>query len=117
MEIEVDLYSGRPNPRLPLGGEAAAELVRRLAALSSTAHGSPATGLGYRGIRIVNESDEHPFAEVVVSRGVVVVRDRQGGERRLGDPDRALESWLVDVVAAGLEPDTARYVREELGSV
>src|SRR5688572_1721092 len=97
MDVEIDLYSGRPNPHFRLDPEAAAELMRRLAVLRpSTGQTRPRERLGYRGLRIEPDVTGSPFAEVVISGGVVFVRDHSGRERLLDDPGRDLERWLVE---------------------
>src|ERR1700741_8734 len=110
MDIEVALYSGRPNPRFRLESDAAAELLRRLTALPPLS-GAPKTqdGLGYRGIRIETDT-----SEIQVSDGTVLIHERTGRERQLRDPGRPLESCLVEAAAAVLEPETAAFLRQDL---
>jgi hypothetical protein len=113
-EVEVDLYSGRPNPRFSLDAETEAELVRRLAALPPI--GSRAVlreGLGYRGLRIEGQAAA-PFSQIVVSAGVVLIYDRAGGERQFADPGRTLERWLVETSAAHLAPGELDMLRQDL---
>jgi hypothetical protein len=114
MDVEVDLYSGRPNPHFRLDQAGAATLMRLLAALPPlSGHAAPRQTLGYRGLRIVSMT-ESPIAEIVVSGGVVFVRDRDGAEHLLKDPDRRLERWIVDAGAASLDPSTIAIVNEDL---
>jgi hypothetical protein len=112
--VEVDLYSGRPNPTFVVDAAAAAELRRRLDALppaSGTAR--PRDGLGYRGLRVRAGTPELP-PEVYVSDGTVVVHAADGSATRLADEGRALERWLFEAGAAGLGPDEAAVVRDDL---
>ena len=112
MDVEVDLYSGRPNPRARLDPAVAAELVRRIGTLSAAGGaGAPREGLGYRGLRIEGDPS---FAEIFVSGGQVLVREHAGRERRLADPGRALERWLADAVGPALDPDVAAVMRNGL---
>jgi hypothetical protein len=113
-EVEVDLYSGRPNPRFSLDAETEAELLRRLTALSPS--GSRAVlreGLGYRGLRIAGQAAA-PFSQIVVSAGVVVLYDRAGGERQFADPGRILERWLIEHSATHLAPGELDMLRQDL---
>jgi hypothetical protein len=115
LEVEVDVFSGRPNPRFRLAPEAAAELMRHVAALPPLP--GPAAlsdGLGYRGLRIEADEDEPSFAEMVVSNGIVLVRDRSGAERFLADPDRSVERWLAQTGAPMLDPGVASILRQQL---
>ena len=117
MEVEVDLYSGRPNPRFRLAPAAAAELMRRIAALPPLpGPAAVSERLGYRGFRIEADEDEPSFTEMVVSNGVVVVRDRSGAERFLADPNRSVERWLAETGAPMLDPGAASVLREQLAS-
>lgn len=114
MDVEVDLYSGRPNPRFHLEQEVATELMRLLTDLPPlSGHAAPRETLGYRGLRIMG-MDESPVAEIVVSGGVVFVRDRDGAERQLKDPDRRLERWIIDTGATKLDPGAVAAVNQDL---
>jgi hypothetical protein len=118
-EIEVLVYSGRANPRVALDRSTEAELTSRLSALKPLEHAfaSP-DGLGYRGLRIVSTSAP-AVAEVEVAAGQVRVRVRDGGTGDLADPGRALERWLLGVLASRLPAGDRPVVEEvlrELGS-
>lgn len=54
MRVELDIFSGRPNPSWELSVDEAAELSRRLAALIKTETRPDEGGLGYRGFVITN---------------------------------------------------------------
>ena len=115
MDVEIDVYSGRPNPRLRLDPEPARELMRRLAALRpSTSQAGPRERLGYRGLRIESEGTGSPVAAAVVSGGVVLVRDHDGRERLLDDPGRGVERWLVDALASEMDSDMVALLRQDL---
>ncbi|MCF3119126.1 MULTISPECIES: hypothetical protein [Streptomyces] len=114
MDVEIDLYSGRPNPAFGLAPEAAHELMCRIAALPPAPAGAaPPQGLGYRGLRITGDPGAD-VVEIVVAGGVVVVRDRNGAERVLQDAERALERSLADLAATRLEPAELSVLRREL---
>ncbi len=115
MDVVVDLYSGRPNPRFRLEPTAAAELMHLLDALPpSSGRTTVREGLGYRGLRIDAHATESPVAEIVVSDGLVLVRDRDGAERPLEDPHRGLERWLIETGAVSLDPSEVAVLREDL---
>ncbi|MEU7581671.1 hypothetical protein AB0B50_29185 [Streptomyces sp. NPDC041068] len=113
MDIEIDLYSGRRNPVFSLTPEAGQDLLSRIAALPSAPAGAaPLEGLGYRGLRITDPAVD--IMEIVVSGGVVLVRDRNGAERVLEDAGRSLERSLADLAAASLDPAEMSVLRHEL---
>jgi hypothetical protein len=115
VRLEVDLYSGRPNPTADLGTEVADELRRRIAALQPVPDPttSPSDRLGYRGLRATFTSADGP-AEVFVSNGTVTVRNTTGGEQRLADPGRNLERWLIGAAAGDLGATEVAAVQAEL---
>lgn len=117
MDVEVDLYSGRPNPHFLLEPAAAAELMRRLAVLPPlSGRATPRATLGYRGLRINADETESPVTEIVVSGGAVFVRDRDGAQRVFEDPDRELERWLIEAGKAELDPGEAAVLDQDLKS-
>ena len=112
-EVEVELYSGRVNPRFVLSAADAAELQRRLDALPSVRDApEPLDILGYRGLRITDP--DAPNMEVVVSAGTVEIRGSRHGTRRLADPGRQLERWLVKAGAGKLQQGELNAVLQEL---
>ncbi|MBD0669340.1 hypothetical protein [Streptomyces sp. CBMA156] len=110
----MDLYSGRPNPRFPLEPATAGELAHRIGALTpAPASGRPDVGLGYRGLRVLT-GPHGTGAGVVVSGGVVTLPGPDGTPRRLRDPGRALERWLLARGVGHLDPAVVATVRREL---
>ncbi|MFD4657746.1 hypothetical protein ACFWP2_19195 [Kitasatospora sp. NPDC058444] len=114
MVVEVDLYSGRPNPRFPLRPATADELTHRIAALAPAAgDAKPYDGLGYRGLRVLpGPHDTSPA--ITVSAGLVTLHAPDGSPRRLHDPGRALERWLLAQGTGALDPDVLATLRQEL---
>lgn len=109
--VELDLFSGRPNPRVVLSGEEAKELLRRLEALprAPLAEFPDRPGLGYRGIRLRGGS----IAPAVIYGGLV----RQQGAGARTDPGRTLERWLLQTLDERLEPGlrpTIQQILQEL---
>ena len=134
MDVEVDLYSGRPNPVFRLDVAAAAEFRRRVAALppALSSRGSVPGGLGYRGLLVslsgadapgedagrgVAPTAVSPMVSAVVRFGTVVASDTAGSQRRLVDPERGLERWLVEQGAPALEPGTADFLRRAVSEL
>jgi hypothetical protein len=114
MDVEVDLYSGRPNPHFALGPVESGEVMRRIGALPPAADSKqPRDGLGYRGLHIRAGSDDTATG-IVVSDGLVVIRDPDGSLRRLRDPGRTLERWTIDVGVTNLDPEAVATIRHEL---
>jgi hypothetical protein len=112
-EVELDIYSGRENPRFTLGSAETTELERKVAALPPLVEDiAPRNSLGYRGIHVRGGDT---FADLVVSAGVVEIRDRLGNMTRKSDPGRQLERWLIDAGAGQLQQSEVDVVRHDLG--
>jgi hypothetical protein len=103
-DVEVLVYSGRPNPHVTLDAETDAELGRRLAALPPL--GQPFTGLRLRG------SSASLFTVVEIAGGAVQVHQRTGGTQVLADPGRGLERWLLERIGARIDPDHRALLAE-----
>lgn len=76
LTIEVDVFSGRPNPKIELTGDEAKNLSKRLQGSCLTAQGrSDLPGyperLGYRGIRIKRKIAGKSALTSVISSGVL----------------------------------------------
>lgn len=108
VEIEVDLYSGRLNPRFALTPEQASEFGRRLAALPP-ADPAPAAepGLGYRGL-IVTGLPGSTAVHVFAGR----LTPSAGGVRM--DPGREVERWLLDLAVLALPAEVSPALRDSL---
>jgi hypothetical protein len=102
-EIEIDVFSGRPNPRGQLTPEQTEELI---AALDQPITGTPLpdVGLGYRGIII----DLGPGRETFrVFRGVI--REEASMVTR-SDDERRLERQVAQWARAFLAPAMAEWL-------
>jgi hypothetical protein len=112
MQVEADVFSGRPNPRWTLDADAAGELTERLAGLPAAPLAEPFDGLGYRGLVVTAPPGE--CGEVRVHGGRV--RAECGGESRAwADAARALERWLLATGEGRLEPATLELLRSQMG--
>ncbi len=84
-QVEIDIFSGRPNPSFQLDQAATAELVKLLDN-SKRGGAAPRDGLGFRGfvVRIEGRPDIRVSGTAVVS-----------GADELTDPTRAVERFLL----------------------
>src|SRR5947208_291634 len=109
-EIELDVFSGRPNPTWNLEPSLEAELVNRLRALPPTHRQAPEPpGLGYRGLLIRPSPETGPRHTIRVYRGVV---KHPNGHRE--DPGRGLERWLLETGTAVLDANLVQMASKEL---
>lgn len=87
MLVELDVFSGRPNPRWQLSEREVSELTRLTNPLAPTARPAPTPpGLGYRGFRLQGSSSAPSWAY----GGFV-----QTPQGLLNDPDHRIERYLL----------------------
>jgi hypothetical protein len=97
--VELDAYSGLPNPVWTLSAVDSRELADRLRRLPEQSRSAPPVqSLGYRGFRVRNPGGDGGIPEQVdISGGLIVevVDDRRRG-RTLRD-DAGIERWLIEM--------------------
>jgi hypothetical protein len=99
--VEVDLFSGRPNPRFVLDAEETRVLAGLVRALPVGREGQLAdAGLGFRGFRVVLGPS------VLLVRGTVVLDETSAAARH--DGERLIERWLSRWVRDHGDPRLAR---------
>jgi hypothetical protein len=100
IHVEVDAFSGLPNPAWTLSPEDGDRLRERLALLQpSVSQEKLPDGLGYRGVRVVGLDD---YGEIVACSGIVQGA-RHGKTIRWSDKDRKLERFLLETANRYLE--------------
>lgn len=102
MLVELDIFSGRENPRWTLDEQVAAHLVDVHRSLHATTHRVPEIpGLGYRGFVYAFDDD---FWRAW--KGFVI-----GSSLVLADPDQRIERMLVDHLPQAQRPLRPRIHR------
>jgi len=96
LQVELDIFSGRPNPVWELTAPQATEFMARFQMLQSIEKPpSGANGLGYRGFVVRPAAGVlNGFDEVRVYRGVAVAREGNRA-KAFTDPERVLERQLL----------------------
>jgi hypothetical protein len=101
--VELDAFSGRPNPRWELDEPSSQQLRQLQGRLTSTLESVPEPpGLGYRGFLYADGS-----GQVRAYRGFVKTPGRT-----LADPTFSIEKFLLDRLPAELADLRARIVAE-----
>jgi len=95
VEVELDIFSGRPNPRWVLSATDAHALTEQLAALPAAQPGLTAANLGYRGF-VVDIADAAGSTRLQVQGGSVHSESPGAPREFRRDAGRALERWLLD---------------------
>ncbi len=95
MRVELNIFSGRPNPSWELSEEEASELAKRLAGLTPTNQPHRVGGLGYRGFSISNPTAS---AGVPMHMNVFdgVIASLEGGNTRHYKDTNNVEHWLLE---------------------
>lgn len=114
-QVELEVFSGRPNPSWSLSAAEVEALAGMLQALSPAAAVPPADGLGYRGI-VVTFGDGGPLGlrGLRAYRGLTLV-DAAGATSYREDPERRVERWLLASGKPYLEPGLYAEIEAELG--
>ena len=95
MRVELNIFSGRPNPFWELSEEEASELAKRLARLTPTNHPSRLGRLGYRGFIISNPTAS---AGVPMRMSVFdgIIASFEGGNTMYYKDTNNVEYWLLE---------------------
>lgn len=110
--VELDVYSGRPNPTWDLSGSDSRALKAMLEALPAGPPAMPADALGYRGF-LVRFPGEAASPGIKVRKGVVQ-RGTGASAKFFGDRGGRIETWLLNTGKPILSSETYEYVQKEL---
>jgi hypothetical protein len=112
IEVELDIFSGNPNPAWTLSDADSAHFLEKLAPLPAASPAEFATNLGYRGF-IVRRANATESSVVRIQRGRVHVL-RAGKDLYYSDPQRDLEGWLLRTGQSFLDSTIFGIVETEL---
>ena len=109
--VELDVYSGRPNPTWTLTAQEIDELTQRLQKLA-TLPAVPSVGnLGYRGFLLYNPENAPGIGpQVRVYNGIVIITDQGQGRTSAYKDSHALEQWLIEQARAHGQGETLKAV-------
>jgi hypothetical protein len=102
-EVELDIFSGAPNPGWSLAAAEADAFMAQLAALPRVAPRPFPGQLGYRGFVVQCRQGTKAWP-VRVHNGLVQV-SRDGADTYTGDEQRRLERWLLNTGRPYLKAD------------
>ena len=108
MQVELDIFSGRPNPVWGLTAaqiDEMGEIVRKLPLATEEPPSHP--GLGYRGFVVTD--DARRSWRINAFKGFVQITD-QGRVEVRSDRNRSLERWLLNSAGSQLPPEIYRRV-------
>jgi hypothetical protein len=109
--VELDVFSGQPNPTWNLSVSQCNEIeehIGKLPEASGEALQSP-PALGYRGLIIHYENQQGVRESIRFYRGIV-----QSGRLQFRDADRKIEKWLLNTGQSLVDSNMQRYLQAEL---
>jgi hypothetical protein len=111
VDVELDIFSGMPNPTWTLTNDEAESFVKQLSALPQTSAREVTGNLGYRGF-IVSMTEGTDERVIRVQNGAVHVCK---GKTTVyaDDTGRKLERWLLDTGKAHLNDELFHLVERE----
>ena len=107
-DVEIDIFSGLPNPTWTLSNMQTASLLGMVSELSQTEAKAQSDDLGYRGM-IVRMREEAAVRELYVHNGIVELNGRH-----YSDPDRRMERWLLETGKSFVDERIYEIVESEL---
>ncbi len=98
MQVELDVFSGRPNPTWPLTAEEQQELIAQVDRLASVTPGHAPAALGYRGFIVhrIERVRSLPWLRVGVGT-VQITKDRESRSYR---DTVGIEEWFREQAIA-----------------
>jgi hypothetical protein len=115
MEVEADIFSGRPNPRWTLDEASTAVVAAMLGALPPAAHPAAAPqALGYRGMVLRDVEAAFPGCTEVRLHGGAVTARCADGVRHLADAGRRVEAWVMETARRRVEPEVYQALKDSL---
>jgi hypothetical protein len=112
VEVELDVFSGIPNPSWALTADQAQTLARQLAALRPSASRELSGHLGYRGF-VVQIKTGASTRRICVQRGIVQSAEGSS-EVYTADETRALERWLLETGRPHVKSELIQHAEREL---
>jgi hypothetical protein len=125
MQVEIDLFSGRPNPVWNLTDAEVSTLRARLESLPTASPAALPDRLGYRGLRASpleaqpateEPPSTNPIIAIEVGGGVIRLTRRDGTAVHLRDTGRSVECWLLTVAQGRVDEPMRESALADLGS-
>jgi hypothetical protein len=110
-EVELDIFSGMPNPTWILPNAEAERFVKQLAALPRTSARELSGNLGYRGFIV--QCTEQANAQLIRIQNGIVHISKDATNVYVYDEDRKLERWLLNTGKPHLKNDLFQIAEGE----
>ena len=99
MNVELNIFSGNPNPEWNLSTNQVSELLTKISSLNYTERSPVDKGLGYNGFTILRtekSADSQWPKGIEVKDGIIYVYYDNDRYAHLIDPERTIELWLLN---------------------
>jgi hypothetical protein len=110
VQVELDIFSGMPNPTWVLTDAEADRFLEKLAAMPRISAAGLSGNLGYRGF-ILQVTQGADTQWVRIQRGIVQISN--DAQIYAGDEGRELERWVLNTGKPHLEPELFQTVERE----
>lgn len=95
MRVELNIFSGRPNPSWELSPQDASTLEERLTELTRTSQSPGEGGLGYRGFILSNPTQIAGLSsQIHIFKRVITISE--GGHTTRYRDTKGAEGWLIE---------------------
>jgi hypothetical protein len=108
--VELDIFSGRPNPTWSLSSADTATLAGMIEKLSRAEPAVLFDGLGYRGFIVTSPTPLVGATTIVVQRDIV----KLSADNFRKDFDRTIERWLLMKAKSELPVDVYEFAEKEI---
>jgi hypothetical protein len=99
MNVELNIFSGNPNPEWNLSTNQVSELLTKISSLNYTERSPVDKGLGYNGFTILRtekSADSQWPKRIEIKDGIIYVYYDNDRYAHLIDPERTIELWLLN---------------------
>jgi hypothetical protein len=104
MRVQIDMFSGRPNPSWEITAQEAEQVKAMVRQLPERQAAARPEQLGYRGLILHGDGvRDLGSTRILIGGGIVIVEGFQG-VRYLSDPDRGLERQIFQTGRTRLDP-------------
>jgi hypothetical protein len=109
--VEIEIFSGMPNPEWTLSEASAAMFLSKLSGLQKTTERPRSTNLGYRGL--VARMSQEAGLQMYIQNGLIESSDGTSSTFFL-DSQRSLERWLIGTGRKSLSHEILEVIDADL---
>lgn len=112
-QVELDVFSGNPNPVWSLSETESTTLRNRVGQLPSMSEQPFSDGLGYRGFLVAMTKTTSGRTASIRVQGEIIAIDQGGTVRFVHDSERTVEQWLLETARPHIDQDLYQSLKTE----